>query len=271
MSVQHPLDEAIRLESLGDGRYQGAPPKQYWNMVGPFGGISAAIVLQSVLCEDNVTGDPLAMTVNYAAPIQDAPFELTVRSVRASRTTQHWTVEVDQLSSKSNRVERVLQAMVTTGLRRDLWSKQTEVRPVPAVGAEDSPRRKPPIGLPWFDRYDQRLTADPMTAGVGSDPLLVWVRDEPPRPLDYPSLAAICDTFFPNIFALRQKFVPIATVTMNTYFHVNADEMAGIGSSHLLTSSIGNTYQHGFCDAQGMVWSDDRLVATSQQVMWYAE
>ncbi|MGC1439564.1 MAG: hypothetical protein WA888_03075, partial [Burkholderiaceae bacterium] len=167
--------------------------------------------------------------------------------------------------------DRVLQAMLTTGLRRKLWSTQSGQVPTPARSPQESRQRTGRAGLPWFDCYDQRFTENPMKADDPSAQVLTWVRDNPPRTLDYPALAAVCDTFFPAIFAERKKFIPIATVSMNTYFHTTAAELTRIGSGYLLTSSSSNVYHQGFCDVEGKVWADDRLIASSQQVMWYRE
>lgn len=271
MTEQHPLDRSIELTRLADGRYQGSPPKPYWNIVGPYGGISAAIALNAVLMSDKVLGEPLSLTVNFTAPIRDVPFEVAIEVVRSSRTTQHWLIAMTQPHRSGQRTDRVLQAMLTTGVRRPLWTAQSGVAPVAPLPPEKSHRRTGRAGLPWFDCYDQRFTSNPMKAADPSAEVLTWVRDEPPRTLDFPALAAACDTFFPAIFAERQKISRIATVSMNTYFHTTAAELARIGSAYLLTSSRSSVYHEGFCDAEGKVWAGERLIATSQQVMWYGD
>ena len=43
--AQHPFDEALALQRLGEGVYEGVPSPHYWNMAGPFGGITAATLL----------------------------------------------------------------------------------------------------------------------------------------------------------------------------------------------------------------------------------
>jgi hypothetical protein len=45
----HVFDQAIALTASGDGVYTGATSPAYANMVGPFGGITAATVLNAVL------------------------------------------------------------------------------------------------------------------------------------------------------------------------------------------------------------------------------
>ncbi|HVL00848.1 MAG TPA: acyl-CoA thioesterase domain-containing protein, partial [Dongiaceae bacterium] len=86
----HPFDQAIRLEPSASGSYSGHIPQTYANMVGPFGGVIAAVVLNGILNHPERLGDPVTLTVNFAGPIADAPFELQVRALRTNRTNQHW-------------------------------------------------------------------------------------------------------------------------------------------------------------------------------------
>ena len=44
----HAFDQALQLRADAPGQYQGESPKSYWNMVGPFGGITAATLLRAV-------------------------------------------------------------------------------------------------------------------------------------------------------------------------------------------------------------------------------
>ena len=62
----HPLDEALQLSASADsvGQYQGQTHAGYWNMVGPFGGTTAATLLQAVMQHPQRLGDPLSLTVN---------------------------------------------------------------------------------------------------------------------------------------------------------------------------------------------------------------
>lgn len=62
----HPLDEALALTSSAPGQFTGQTHPGYWNMVGPFGGVTAATLLQAVMQHPDRLGDPLSLTVNYA-------------------------------------------------------------------------------------------------------------------------------------------------------------------------------------------------------------
>ena len=74
----------------------GATSPAYANMVGPFGGVTAASALNAVLQHPALLGEPVALTVNYAAALADGPFEVVARPARTNRSTQHWVVEIVQ-------------------------------------------------------------------------------------------------------------------------------------------------------------------------------
>ena len=59
-------------------------------MVGPFGGITAAVLLRAIESHPDRLGEPVALTVNFAAPIVDGEFEISRRAPRTNRTNQHW-------------------------------------------------------------------------------------------------------------------------------------------------------------------------------------
>ena len=53
------------------------------------------ITTQSFTLEDGAVL-PIALTVNFAAPIADGNIDVVVRLVRTNRSTQHWLVEASQ-------------------------------------------------------------------------------------------------------------------------------------------------------------------------------
>lgn len=91
----HPLDIATQLTRKGD-HYLGHTSDHYANMVGPFGGITAATMLNAVLQHTEHIGDPVSLTINYAAPISDGSFEIKATPARTNRATQHWFIELFQ-------------------------------------------------------------------------------------------------------------------------------------------------------------------------------
>jgi len=47
------------------------------------------------------------------------------------------------------------------------------------------------------------------------------MRDSAQRPVDYPALAALCDTFHPRVFLRRSGIIPSGTISSTTYFHAD--------------------------------------------------
>jgi len=263
----HPLDHATRLIALGEGHYRGRLTAAYANMVGPFGGAIAAVVLNAVLQHPQRLGEPVALTVNFAGPIADAEFEIRARPARTNRSTQHWSIELVQAG------ETAILASAMTAERRDTWSDQELAFPRVAPASE-VPVTATGGFTPWVANYEMRfidglLSFRPADAGENSQSRL-WVRDQPPRPLDFLSLSALADVFFPRIFLRRQQPCPAGTVSMTLYFHADGAELAACGTASLLACARAQVLHNGFADQTAELWSaDGRLLATSQQLVYY--
>ena len=284
LMTRHPFDEAMALAPLAasteergpeaPGHFQGAPHPAYANMVGPFGGITAAQALAAVLRHPARLGEPVALTVNYAAALIDAPFRIEARPVRTNRSTQHWTVTLMQTDAQG--VDGVMvTATCVTAVRRPTWSAVDAPRPdAPAPGQV----ARPPIPkrVRWIERYDMRPLAGPMPMqwdGSEADSLTrLWVRDDPPRPLDFPSLTALADVFFPRVWRRRARMTPAGTVSMSVYFHAGADELAATGEGYLLGQARAQSFFNGFFDQSAELWNEaGHLVATTHQIVYFKE
>ena len=284
LMAQHPFDEAVALTPVAasaqergrdaPGHFAGAPHPAYGNMVGPFGGITAAQALAAVLRHPGLLGEPVALTVNFAAALADAPFRIEARPVRTNRSTQHWTVALTQTDDQG--VDALmLSATCVTAARRRTWSA-VDV-PMPQVPAPQDTARAPiPKRVRWIERYDMRPLAGPMPLqwdGAEADSLTrLWVRDDPPRPLDHLSLTALADVFYPRVWRRRAHMTPAGTVSMTVYFHVGADELATCGESHLLGQARAQSFFNGFFDQSAELWSQaGHLLATTHQIVYFKE
>lgn len=269
MSAPHPFDEAVALRSLDGGRFEGRTSPAYANMIGPYGGITAAQCLNAVLLHPERLGDPVALTVNFAAALADGAFEVRPRPARTNRSTQHWVVEMVQDEAV------VATATVFTAARRETWSGH-EARMPEVPTPRDTPRTAR-HGVEWLNRYEMRFLEGFIPAqwnGAERDDSLtrLWVRDEPPRPLDFPSLTALADIFFPRVWLRRARFVPIGTVSMTVYFHADAARLAATGSGHLLLQAQGQGFGGGYFDHSGQLWDESgTLLATTHQVVYFKE
>lgn len=278
-TAQHVFDAAIALSPKGDNAYAGKTNPAYRNMVGSFGGTIAATLLNAVVCHPERLGDPLSFTVHFAAPIAEGEFSIQARIMRTNRSTQHWLVELVQSGDVA------AFATAVTGARRDTWGA-TDAS-FPQVPAADSiaPASAPVLASArpaWTDCYEMRFIEGEMRM-TNSEPgpdkgsensslTRLWIRDHPARPLDFPSLLAICDAFFPRIFLRRPKWVPIGTVALTTYFHADAGQIGAVGIDPVLGVARGMHFGKGFFDQQAEVWSaQGSLLATSTQLVYYKE
>ncbi len=242
----HPLDAATHLEPRAAGVYLGRTSPLYANMVGPFGGVIAATLLNAALKHPDRLGEPIALTLNYAGPLADGEFAVEAIPIRTNRSTQHWLMQMRQ----ADRVTATATAVFAT--RRETWSA-VEVR-LPAVPpARKVPPTPNPGRLPWTGNYEMRFVegelrlSSPAPATRDSVSTL-WIRDQPPRPLDFVSLAAICDAFFPRIFVRRPTWTPIGTISFTTYFHANAVTLAANSESAVVGTARAQQFRNGYYD-----------------------
>ncbi|MGE0350627.1 acyl-CoA thioesterase [Hydrogenophaga sp.] len=270
----HVFDQAIALSVQGEGSYSGATSPAYGNMVGPFGGVTAATVLNAVLRHPALLGEPVALTVNFAAALADGAFTVHARPVRTNRSTQHWVMEITQPDAQGTE-STVLTATAVTAARRETWG--VDDAPMPAVPTPEAVGR-PNMAAPveWVRRYDIRIAegAIPTTWDGRGDASrsTLWVREEPLRPLDFASLAAMADVFFPRVWLRRATRVPAGTVSMTVYFHAGAAQLAAVGTGWLLGQAQAQAFRNGFFDQSAQVWSQaGALLATTHQTVYYKE
>jgi acyl-coenzyme A thioesterase PaaI-like protein len=271
----HAFDEAVALTSIGENRYSGATSAAYANMVGPFGGITAAAVMRSVLQHPALLGEPISLTVNYAAALADGAFTVTARPVRTNRSTQHWLIEVLQPDAATGEDTTVLTATAITAARRETWSVDEEPMP-PVPAPEGVPRAVLSTRVTWPQRYAMHVVRGALPdrwEGQCDDSLMqMWVRDDPPRPLDFASLSALADVFYPRVWLRRAQPVPTGTVSMTIYFHAGSAQLATTGGGWLLAQARGQVFRNGFFDQTAQLWNEAGVMLVStHQIVYYKE
>jgi acyl-coenzyme A thioesterase PaaI-like protein len=271
----HPFDEAIalRVSERQDAprEFIGSTHPAYANMVGPFGGTTAAQLLQSAMLHPERLGEPVALTVNFAAPVADGDIRLVARPVRTNRSTQHWIIEAHQAE------DVVATATAVFAVRRETWSDVEAVMPA-NLPAPDAVPRMPVTGLPAFpQRYDMRFIEGAFPTAFDEQEQshsrsTLWVRDEPERALDFASLVALSDSFFPRIYIRRRRRALIGTVSLTTYFHADSALLAQVGSRHVLGVAKALNYRHGYFDQTGELWSPEgELLVSTHQLVYFKD
>ncbi|MBI5255902.1 MAG: thioesterase family protein [Burkholderiales bacterium] len=265
------FDEAIALAAQADGSWQGHTHPGYANMVGPFGGITAAQAINAVLQHPQRQGEPVALTVNYCAALDDGPFSVVATPVRTNRSTQHWTIMFQQ----QGRI--VLTGTAFTATRRETWADDEHRMPAVPPAAELARADTTKARVAWLKRYDFRFIEGSVPvqwddAHHHDSRTLLWARDDEPRALDHASLTAMADVFFPRIWRRRARLVPIGTVSMTVYFHADGVRLQRSGTEHLLGQAQAQGFLGGYFDQTAQLWNAaGDLLATTHQVVYYKE
>ena len=268
--ARHPLEAATALTRRGD-RWIGHTNTDYWAFIGPYGGATAAVMLRAALDHPDRIGDPLALTVNYCAPIAEGEIQIIARTARTNRSTQHWSIELFQTDG-----ETLATATAVFAKRRAGWT-----HPVASM-----PSAPPPTGIKTFDlpggpswvrQYEMKFITGAPKIGVvphaepASTASLLWIRDAVRRPLDALSLTSMSDGFVGRIFQVLGVMVPFGTVSLTTYFHGAAADFT-TDDGWMLGDVDAAIFRDGFADQTVRLWSSDgRLLASSVQVTYFRD
>jgi acyl-CoA thioesterase len=267
MTGTHPFDDAIHLEAVHANVLRGRTHPEWANMVGPFGGITAAAIVRAIQDHPERIGAPLALTVNFAAPISDGHFDIALKVARTNRSNQHWIVELSQ----DDEIKATATALF--GNRRDTWT-DTQAQPPAAPPPEAVTERGGTPPVVWVNRYDIRFTEGAFPSQDAqpnpSSTTTMWVRDAVRRPIDYPALAALCDVFFPRVFLRRGEYVPSGTISLTSYFHADQREMDALGGDFVLATAHAGRFSEGYFDQSAQLWTRDGvLLATTNQIVYF--
>lgn len=268
-SDPHPFDVATALRRVDDA-WRGQTSDAYWNMVGPFGGVVAATLFRAAWDHPERLGEPVALTVNFCAALAKGDFAVVARPARTNRSTQHWTMELSQGDGGA-----VATGTAMFGARPSTF----EHRPLspPEAPPFEALSRFPTSGLGWVDRFDFRFAEGAPDWNGKNDEVaparsVLRVANDPPRPLDFVGLAALCDIFFGRILHVRRRMVPFGTVSMTAFFHASEEDLAAQGTAPVLGVADSRVFERGFHDQSAEIWSaNGRLLATTHQAVYYRD
>ena len=266
--ARHLFDDATKV-TAGDSRWLGHTSEDYWAFVGPFGGCTAATILRALMEHPQRAGDPTAITVNYCAPVAQGPFDLDLRLVKANRSSQHWCVEMTQGNG-----DVATLATAVFAERRPSWSHQEAKYPNTRAYEETLPY--PPLAASWVKQYEFRFVeGEPKRGGLPADAppetfSKLWISDRVPRRVDALSLLAMSDAFFARIFHAKRELVPFGTVSLTTYFHADAADLAAEDTTRVLGLADARIFHKSYGDQNGELWSPSgRLLATTTQIAYF--
>lgn len=263
----HLFDEATQIvareQGEGASSFAAAAHPGFRNMIGPYGGWSAAILAKSLVA----AGDPgmqlVSLTTDFLLGIDEGPIALDVKCDRAGRNTQFWSATL----TREGAATPANKAMGILAKARETVAWQEGARP-DAPPPEQCERF--PLPMEWTKTVEMRGAGNPPFQGHKDTRSTAWVRLEPDRPLDAVGLVALADTPTPRLFYITNKPDMIATVSMTVYLHATAEDYAAVGTDYMLVEATGARGGNGFFDQHARMWSrDGRLMATTQQIVNY--
>jgi acyl-CoA thioesterase len=265
----HPFDESLAMEAVGNtpagATFRARTSERYRNAIGPFGGWTAALLLQATLATPGARGAPLSLDAVFMGPIDDGEVEVRVALLRQNRSVGFWRSELWQRSRVCAHAQVALSTPRAGASLHD--AKRPEVPPAHAVPVYTNPRT--PVA--WIDQYTFRPVSGLLFSGAESMDARLWLRDAEPRGLDAVSLTAICDTPFPSPWIRMSDQVPVSTVAFSVYYRASAEDYAAAGDDYMLLDSHAALMQDGYVDQFTHVWSGSgRLLAQTQQMLWIA-
>jgi acyl-CoA thioesterase len=268
----HTLDAATRLTPVSATRLSGTTADAYWNFAGPFGGYIAALFMRAIIDDARRLGPPVAQTVNFCAAMAKGDFQIAVTLQRSGKATQHWSLDMLQADSV------VATCTIVCANRRETFAHQTVSPPDVPSAAEVAlaPRND---RLPWLNAYEFRFIGGGPGFGnlrgvsaLGPSKTTLWLKDNPDRPLDFVALAALADCFILRLVQMRGTLPPMSTVSLTTYFHADAAELASQGAAPLLGVADAKRFTGNFHDQSMDLWgTSGRLLATGIQTVWFKE
>jgi len=240
--------------------------EHFKNMIGPYGGWSAAILAKSLIEAADEEMELVSITTDFLAGAREGPITLDVVCDRGGKNTQFWNASLTAKGDKgpSNRAMGILS-------RRRETLEWTEGSRPDAPPPEACDRANLPMA--WSRTLEMRPTqSPPFGEGINRTDNLAWIRLQPDRPLDAVALVALADTPTPRLFFVTGEFGMVATVSMTVYLHASPDDYAAVGTDYMLIETHAARGGRGFYDQHARIWSrDGRLLATTQQIVWYKQ
>ena len=80
---------------------------------------------------------------------------------------------------------------------------------------------------------------------------------------------AMSDAFFGRIFHVRSEMVPFGTVSLTTYFHADAADLADENISRVLAVADASIFHRAMATRPPAVVAGGRLLATTTQIAYF--
>ena len=258
------FDAAMQLKpGEGEGQWTGQTHPGFQNMIGPYGGWSAAILAKAILEQAEDDLELVSLTVEFLSAIPDGAVVIEVECDRAGKGTSFWSARM--LSHQTQEV--CCKASAVLARRKDTleWTEPS----MPDVAAPENLER---VNLPvaWAQTLDLRMARNMPFQGMDTTWSAAWARLDDTAGLDALRLIALSDSPAPRVFMRVTEPQMISTVSLTLYLHACAEDFARASDGWVLAEAEGARGTRGFFDQHARLWSrDGGLLGTSQQTVWY--
>ena len=258
---------AMTLTAAGPRRWTTTAGQEWCNPRGGlWGGYAIGLALRVLEAEPDAAGEPLSITLTYAAQIPDGEVDIRLRQVRQGKSIGVWEVQLHVAGSDDIGVH----AMVTMAVR-----PETTPFAMAAMPNAPDPETVPPAQPPFSNTHPsatlfERRPVDPRPMGPGgATHTLTWVRARDGT-LDKAVLGMLADGSPPPMFSVVSGVRMSTTLTLTIYLHATVEELAEVGDDYILVEYDGRVGGRGATDERSSYWRrDGKLLATSEQLAWY--
>jgi acyl-CoA thioesterase len=254
------------LERVGESRYSTTVNKNWFVIVGPNGGLIAALLLKAAVaeCADHLS--VRTITIHYLNPAVEGDIELSVEIDKAGRTVTFARVTMSQ----GDRI--VATAMVLLAAQREVpfeWQQRLmpEVLGVDESYVVESDEPQVPIRDRWEQRWATGIPALPETNKDGVFRAGGWIRLQDPAPYDAAVLAAMSDAWVPAVMVHVDRGLHTPTLELTIHFRTDPQQLDLGDDEFCLAVFTQETGIDGYLDESGEIWSPDgRLLVMCRQL-----
>ncbi len=260
------LETALSLSAAGEGIWHGVADRHYEANTGMYGGMTAALLMKSVVSENRVAGSPLSLNVSFVRMLPPgSAVELRTQLLGATRSIQHWSASIFVRGSD----EVSATALVVMGARRggdDLTDMKMPDAQAPETIAPFEPPgtfgKQSPVRMAIGDF--SKAVAQGRTYSAG------WIREVSGRRIDAVQIAYLCDNYPPRAFFLGTGPRPSSTLSYNVYFVAPEADVGVLGDEFTLLEAFGTRGADGVFGTRANLWSRaGKLIATTEQAAWF--
>jgi acyl-CoA thioesterase len=202
------------VQPRGDGVFGCDIRPDWWVVAGPNGGYIGAIIVRALSADPALDLRPLrSITIHYLGRPEAGQAEVQVKADRHGRSVSFTRARLEQ-GGRSIATAAAVFADDRPGVELD-GTEPTRV-PSPEELEQLADNRDT---LPFARQFDYRPAIGGRLFGGGDEALTGgWIRFRDERPLDAAALVALCDAWFPAVFATTSE--PLAVPTLELTVHL---------------------------------------------------